>query len=189
MIFRNLNTKCAKVKRNGRKECCRLIELSVVCTLFSVISLTSCQSNNNQPPVVGSIDTAAVAADTTMQLGLESSYEVHHTVIINPNLVYDILASGTASKGDYTIIRRGEKNQSDTLARGERLGKVIGFTNSKGKNGGDQIEIYLEKTDSNRTPYTIAWEFDKQGKGKQIFDKALDSLAKVIQEINKVKFQ
>ena len=159
----------------------------VLFLLLLVCSLSSCHSNKHQPPEVGSIDTAAIAADTTMQLGLEGSYEVHHTIVIHPNLVYDILASGTASKGDYTIIRRSENNQSDTLARGEREGKVIGFTNSKGKNGGDEIQIYLEKTDSNKTPYAIAWEFDRRGKAGRIIDKTLDSLAKVFQEINKTK--
>lgn len=156
------------------------------CLLGVACFLSSCHSNSNQPPVVGSIDTAAIASDTAMQLGLESSYEVHHTMVINPNLVYDLLASGTATKGEYIIIRRGEKNQSDTLARGERFGKVIGFTNSPGKNGGDQIQIYLQKTDSSKAAYAIAWEFDKQGRGKQVFDKSLDSVAMFLQQnINK----
>lgn len=158
--------------------------LSVVCGLLvSVFLMTSCQSNNHQPPVVGSLDTAAIASDTLMQLGMESSYEVHHSIVIHPNLVYDILSSGTASKGDYIIIRRGEKNQSDTVARGERIGKVVGFSNSKGKAGGDEIQIYLENTDSSRSKHFIAWEFDKQGKGTWMFDKFVDTFALMMKQI------
>lgn len=164
-------------------------KLSVAgCVLSVACFLSSCQTNSNQPPVVGSIDTAAIASDTTMQLGLESSYERHQSVVVNPNLVYDMHTSGTASKGDYIIVRRSENNKSDTLVRGERIGKVIGFSNSKGKNGGDEIQIFLEKTDSSKTPYTIAWEFDKQGEGVRIFDISLDSLARGVQQIfNKTK--
>lgn len=97
--------------------------LLVTCSLF----LVSCQSNQNQIPVLGHLDSAAIALDTAMQLGFESSYEYHKTLVVNNKLVYDIVGyGGPASKGEYAVLRREEGNKTDTVSKGVRNGVIVG---------------------------------------------------------------
>src|SRR3569832_1649731 len=94
--------------------------LSIACCL---LFLTSCNQNKNKIPVVGDLDSAAIAIDTAMQLGFESSYEFHKTLVANEQLVYDVVGyGGSASKGEFAIMRRGADNKTDTVIKQNRKG-------------------------------------------------------------------
>lgn len=100
---------------------------STVLILAISILLTACnqQPNQKQIPVVGAIDSAFIAADTAMQLGLESSYEYHNTLIVNTHLVYDIIGWGTEyAEGEFAIVKRGADNKPDTVAKDKRFGII-----------------------------------------------------------------
>ncbi|MBK7148865.1 MAG: hypothetical protein IPH78_08590 [Bacteroidetes bacterium] len=91
------------------------------------VLLTACnqQPNQKQIPVVGEIDSAFIASDTAMQLGLESSYEYHNTLIVNTQLVYDIIGWGTKyAEGELAIVKRGADNKPDTVAKDKRVGII-----------------------------------------------------------------
>jgi hypothetical protein len=95
--------------------------LFVVCGLL----LNSCNQNSNRAPEVGEIDTTAIAQDTSMQKGFESSYEYAKTLVVHEHLVYDIRAyGGPASSGEFAIIRRGADNKSDTVVIEKRNGAI-----------------------------------------------------------------
>ncbi len=88
--------------------------------------LVSCQNNSNQIPVVGSIDYAAIAIDTLMQKGFESSYEFHKTLTVHEKLVYDVVGyGGSSSQGEFSIIKRGADNKADTVVKGTRDGFIV----------------------------------------------------------------
>lgn len=68
-----------------------LLVFMAVCA-FSSALLASCSNGNKETiPVVGEFDSTAIAADTTMQLGFESSYEFHKTLAVHEKLVYDVV--------------------------------------------------------------------------------------------------
>src|SRR4051812_10810646 len=93
--------------------------------VYCLLSLSSCQTNSNKIPVVGDLDSSAIATDTIMQKGFESSYEFHKTLTVNPNLVYDVVGyGGSAAKGEYAILRRGADNKADTVQKGQREGII-----------------------------------------------------------------
>lgn len=93
--------------------------------VFCVLLLVSCTQHQDNTPVLGNFDSTAIALDTTMQLGLESSYEFHKTIPVNSHLVYDVVGfGGPASKGEYAILRRGADNKSDTVQKGIRYGWI-----------------------------------------------------------------
>ena len=113
--------------------------------LLSIIyCLSSCSSGNkDKTPVLGHLDTAAVAMDTAMQLGLESSYEFHKALIVNDTLVYDVIAfGGPASKGEVAILRRGATNKADTVFKDVRTG-IIADTWLADSNSNKKQEVYI----------------------------------------------
>ncbi len=89
--------------------------------------LTACNQAPRQKeiPVIGEVDSAFIAADTTMQLGLESSYEYQHTLVVHPKLVYDIIGWGTEyAEGEFAIVKRGADNKPDTVVKDKRIGII-----------------------------------------------------------------
>lgn len=111
--------------------------LSIVCCL------ASCTSNKDKTPVLGHLDTLAVAMDTAMQLGLESSYEFHKTLAVSDTLVYDVIAfGGPASKGELAILRRGATNKTDTVFKDIREG-IIAETWLADSNNNKKPEVYI----------------------------------------------
>lgn len=143
--------------------------LSIFDFLFFILFVfNSCNQKGNQASE-GNLDLKAIASDTTMQLGMESSYEYAKSIIISSNLVYDIQASGSLAKGNYYILRRSSNNQKDTVARGARVGKVVNvLTADLNKDNNPEIYIALQSADSSKRGSIIAWEFDKDGKGTSI---------------------
>lgn len=92
--------------------------------LFALL-LFSCGQNNNTDTGFGTIDSLAIAADTTMQLGIESSYEYHKTIAAADTVAYDIVGyGGSASKGELAILRRGANNKADTVLKQTREGMI-----------------------------------------------------------------
>ncbi len=115
-----------------------LLLLSAICCL-----LCACTQNQNQIPVVGSLDSTAIAIDTVMQKGFESSYEFHKTLTVHEKLVYDVVGyGGSASAGEYAILRRGADNKTDTVMKGKRDG-IIADAFLADSNNNRREEIYL----------------------------------------------
>ncbi|MFM2307734.1 MAG: hypothetical protein RLZZ367_2403 [Bacteroidota bacterium] len=112
--------------------------LSIVCCL------SSCSSGNkDKTPVLGHLDTLAIAMDTTMQLGFESSYEFHKTLTVTDTLVYDVIAfGGPATKGEVAILRRGAANKTDTVFKDVRTG-IIADTWLADSNNNKKPEVYI----------------------------------------------
>ncbi len=113
--------------------------MSVFCSLFSV----SCQSPRDKTPVLGDLDSSAIAIDTNMQKGFESSYEFHKTLVVSTHLVYDVVAyGGPASSGEFAILRRGADNKADTVMKDFRNG-MIADAFLADSNGNKKEEIYV----------------------------------------------
>lgn len=127
------------------------------------VSLYSCKTNKEPKPVVLSMDSLAIALDTTMQLGIERSYEYHQSIAANSELVYDIVGfGGSASKGEFAILQRGADNKTDTIIKGVRTGSI---SNSflADLNGNKIPEIYLAiKKIGDGSLTIIAFEIDRE---------------------------
>ncbi len=111
--------------------------------VYCLLSFSSCNQSQNQIPVVGEIDSVAIASDTAMQLGLESSYEFHKTLVVNENLVYDVVGfGGPASSGEFAILRRGGDNKADTVMKQQREG-IIADAFLADSNRNNKQEVYV----------------------------------------------
>ncbi len=122
--------------------------------------LSACTSNKDKTPVLGHLDTAAVAMDTAMQLGLESSYEFHKALTVNDTLVYDVIAfGGPASKGEVAILRRGATNKADTVFKDIRRG-IIADTWLADSNSNKRPEVYIviKNTSDNALQKLVKYE-------------------------------
>lgn len=136
------------------------VRSTVAIVIFFVLFLASC---NNQPkdtrPVVGEFDSTAIAEDTTMQLGLEQSYEFNKTLQVNKNVVYDVIAWGTPSKGKLCFVYRNEKGAVDTVAEMDRLGMVKDcWVSDMNGNGVVEVMAVLQNNDSQKLQNLIAVE-------------------------------
>ena len=131
----------------------------LICSFFS-----SCQTNQNQVPVLGSLDSSAIALDTNMQKGFESSYEFHKTLPVNEKLVYDVVGyGGSASQGEFAILKRGADNRPDTVMKGKREG-MIGetFLADSNKNQKPEVCIVVQNPAEAISRKTLRFEFEKQ---------------------------
>lgn len=121
-------------------------------TLTLVFFFSSCNQQSNQIPVLGSLDTAAIAMDTVMQKGFESSYEFHKTLTVHEKLVYDVVGyGGPSSNGEYAILRRGADNKADTIMKGKREGIIVDAVitdvyDDENEKVGDQVYLIIQQT-------------------------------------------
>ena len=122
--------------------------------------LVSCQSNQNQIPVVGSLDSSAIAIDTIMQKGFESSYEFHKTLTVHEKLVYDVVGyGGSASEGEYAILRRGADNKADTVMKGARDGIIAeAFVADSNQNKREEIYVVIQNPSNTSQRKTLKYE-------------------------------
>ncbi len=141
-------------------------QVALILIVSVILSACNGGSNKNSIPETGSIDSTAIAQDTSMQTAIESSYEYHKTLNASEKLVYDIIAyGGSATKGQYAIIRRGFDNKPDTIAQGERKGIIVNtFLADLNKNSDEDIYIILQSADSNKNHGVIVYEIDKLGR-------------------------
>lgn len=130
--------------------------LLVFCFLFFV----SCQNNSNQIPVLGSLDSAAIAIDTVMQKGFESSYEFHKTLTVHEKLVYDVVGyGGSASAGEYAILRRGADNKTDTVMKGKRDGIIAdAFLADSNNNRREEIYVVIQNPSNSSQKKSFKYE-------------------------------
>jgi len=128
----------------------------VSCFLF----LVSCQSNQNKIPVVGHLDSAAIAIDTIMQKGFESSYEFHKTLTVTEKLVYDVVGyGGSASSGEYAILRRGAQNKTDTVMKGKRDGIIAdAFLADSNNNRLEEVYIVIQNPSNSSEKKHVKYE-------------------------------
>ena len=117
--------------------------LSIV---YCLLSFSSCNQNQSKIPVVGTLDSVAIAQDTTMQKGFESSYEFHKTLTVHEKLVYDIVGyGGSSSKGEYAILRRGSDNKADTIMKGIREGFIANaYLADSNKNKREEVYVIIQ---------------------------------------------
>ena len=128
--------------------------------VFCFLFLVSCQSSQNQIPVVGSLDSASIAIDTIMQKGFESSYEFHKTLTIHEKLVYDVVGyGGSASAGEYAILRRGADNKADTVMKGKREGIIAeAFAADSNNNKREEIYVVIQNSSNTSQRKTLKYE-------------------------------
>ena len=122
--------------------------------------LVSCQGNQNQIPVVGSLDSSAIAIDTIMQKEFESSYEFHKTLTVHEKLVYDVVGyGGSASAGEYAILRRGADNKADTVMKGARDGIIAeAFVADSNQNKREEIYVVIQNPSNTSQRKTLKYE-------------------------------
>ena len=128
--------------------------------VYCLLSFTSCNQNQNQIPVVGSLDSSAIAIDTVMQKGFESSYEFHKTLTVHEKLVYDVVGyGGSSSQGEYAILRRGADNKTDTIMKGKRDGIIAdAFLADSNKNRREEIYVVIQNPSNNEEQKTLKYE-------------------------------
>jgi hypothetical protein len=131
--------------------------------LVAASLLSSCNQNKNQVPVVGDLDSAAIARDTAMQMGFESSYEYHKTLVANQQLVYDVVGyGGSASNGEFAILRRAANNKADTVVKQPRRG-VIADAYLGGDNASrEEIYVVIRNPADSADKKTLKFELDKE---------------------------
>ena len=105
-----------------------LLILSVLVSLF-----TDCSNKPAPTETFGELDTTVIAADTSMQVNIDHSYEYQKTLVQNDTTVYDFLAYDRPQKGSNTIweskfivIKRTNTRQ-DTVIKDNRVGPVKGL--------------------------------------------------------------
>lgn len=132
--------------------------------IIAILCLASCTSKpKDTRPVVGNLDSAAIAADTTMQLGLEQSYEFIKTLTVTNNVVYDVIAWGTPSKGLLCFVYRDEKGVLDTVLETTRLGIIKDcWVSDMNKNGKPEVIAVLQNNDSQKLQTLTGVEVDAQ---------------------------
>ena len=128
--------------------------------VFGFSFLVSCQSNSNKIPVVGSLDSTAIAIDTIMQKGFESSYEFHKTLTVHEKLVYDVVGfGGSSSAGEYAILRRGADNKTDTVTKGVRNGIIAEtFLADSNKNSKEEVYVVIQNPSNPSETKTVKYE-------------------------------
>lgn len=160
------------------RRCSPFKEQESVCSVLFIallvtILLSSCNNKSKDTrPFVGSLDSAAIAADTTMQLGLEQSYEFNRTLPVNKNVVYDVIAWGTPTKGLLSFVYRNDKGVLDTVVEMNRLGIVKDcWVSDMNKNGKPEVMAVLQNNDSRKLQNLIAVEV---GEGRIIEELKFD---------------
>ena len=129
--------------------------------VFCLFLVVSCQQNKNQIPVVGDLDSMAIAIDTVMQKGIESSYEYSKTLTVNEKLVYDVRAyGGPASQGEFAILRRGADNKTDTVVKEKRDGIIAdAFLADSNKNKVMEVYVLIQNPIHESEKKLLKYEF------------------------------
>lgn len=140
-----------------------LTRFAFILIAFSSMLTASCNNplGNNPNSVQGTIDSIAIASDTLMQLGIESSYEYHSTLVADKDLVFDVVGyGGSASEGQFAVLRRGINNQTDTIAKGNREGIIEqSFIADLDKNGVKEVYIVTQSVGSGAYAKLIGYTF------------------------------
>ena len=114
-----------------------------------------------QPNTFGQLDSARIAADTSMQDNMDLSYEYQKTLILNDSVVYDFLAydkpSNTDSKkweGKFIVIKRTNTRQ-DTIIKDSRSGPVKGLCLADPDNDGKPEIIFYEDNTAQKYSWVV----------------------------------
>ena len=136
--------------------------------LYILLSLCSCKPKPKAGEVsFGDIDTSHIAADTSMQVNMDRSYEYQKPLPESDSVVYDFLAydrpqpSNTRNwERKFLVIRRTGAGQ-DTIIRGSRNGVVgsIWLSDLDG-DGHSEIMFYDHPFTSPAHVRLYAYEFD-----------------------------
>ena len=126
--------------------------------LAGFVGLFADCTNKNATPknTFGDLDSAGIASDTAMQVGMELSYEYQKSLAQSDSVVYDFLAydkpkgeSGNEWDSKFHIIRR-TTHSGDTIAKGSRSGPVR--------------KIWLSDLDQNGQEEVMFYEYPKTAK-------------------------
>ena len=123
--------------------------------LIIFVSIFSACSNKPapKPDTFGELDTARIAADTSMQANMDLSYEYQKSLALNDSVVFDFLAYDRPTltdkekwEGKFIVIRRTNTRQ-DTVVKGSRFGPVKGLCLANlDKVDGHEIMFYEDQT-------------------------------------------
>jgi len=127
----------------------------LVSSILIATVLCSCsQKKQGEAKIVevGDMDSSAIAQDTSMQLAFENSYEYSKTLNVSKNLAFDVRAyGGSASKGEFAIIRRGADNKPDTIFKSERNGVIMdSWASDLNGNGEPEVMVITQTTGENK---------------------------------------
>ncbi len=152
----------------------------LVLTTFAfalAILLPACQDRIPAIDTFGQLDSAQVAADTTMQVNMDRSYEYLRTFPEGDTVAYDLLAydkpkgsSNPEWESKFIVIRRARAGQ-DTIVKDTRQGKVrAAWLSDMDHNGRSELLFYtcsdLGKKQQDCTLY--AFETDGRAKAHKI---------------------
>lgn len=121
----------------------------LVIASFSLLLLSSCQDRRPTIDTFGELDSLKVAADTTMQVNMDRSYEYQKSLAESDSVVYDFLAydkpKGSSSpdwESKFIVIRRTRSTQ-DTIIKDSRTGRIQNvFLTDMNDNGRSEILFY-----------------------------------------------
>lgn len=180
----------------------------VILTSASLFLLSSCQNRGPAIDTFGQLDSAQVAADTTMQVNMDRSYEYQKVLPENDTVVYDFLAydkpkgsSNPEWESKFIVIRRTSSFQ-DTIIKDHRAGVVQHVSlcdlDQNGKpeimfyeyptfrmKGAAPCELFLYETNGRakgtKTPVTLQnTALAQHYKGKDSFQIAANTLVRII---------
>ena len=136
--------------------------------------LSSCQGHKPDIDTFGQLDSAAIAADTTMQVNMDRSYEYLRTFAEGDTVAYDLLAydkpqnsSGLEWESKFIIIRRA-KGVQDTIAKEPRQGKVrSAWLSDLDHNGRSEFFFYTRPDqDTSKKQESVLYAFEANGRAK-----------------------
>jgi hypothetical protein len=127
-------------------------------SLLSLACLVSLFSECSNPPApkvdtFGELDSNKVAADTSMQVNMDRSYEYQRSLVQSDTVVFDFLAYDKPSAADgkkweskFIVIRRTNTRQ-DTVIKDYRSGPVRGLSIADlDHDGSPEILFYEDQT-------------------------------------------
>ena len=132
---------------------------------LSALAIFVCLFSACSPPpapkvdTFGELDSARIAADTSMQSNMDLSYEYQKSLVLSDSVVFDFLAYDRPSlddktkwEGKFIVIERTSTSQ-DTVIRGARFGPVRGL-NLTDLDGDGRPEILFYE---NQTAQKYKW--------------------------------
>ena len=131
--------------------------LFLIC-LFPLLILSGCQDHRaTSIDTFGELDSLQVAADTTMQVNMDRSYEFQKSLVENDTVVFDFLAydkpKGSSSpdwESKFIVIRR-TSSSSDTIIKDFRSGIVQSlWLSDMNQNGKPEIMFYEYPTSASK---------------------------------------
>jgi hypothetical protein len=152
---------------------------------LSVFTLLLAGCQDHKDPSIenfGQIDSSLIAADTTMQVNMDRSYEFQKTLVKNDTEVYDFLAydkpkgsSNPEWESKFIVIRR-TSTRRDTVIKDFRFGPVKGLTLADmDQDGRPEILFYEDHSPDKYSWIVRIYSLQADGKYNEIRLKEYDA--------------